>query len=686
VNRRTVALLAMRPLVRHLSLADLDGIGLTDVDLVSLDVFDTCLGRAVADPTHLFVLLGRRSARQLGELGLGLTEEDTGGWFRSRRIAAESRARVAHAGREPNIEAIYQELAIEIADPSMREHLLQAELELEHRFSVARAEVLAFARRVVESGRRLVYLSDMYLPSATIAGLLDRADFPKADVLVSNETGVSKANGDAYGDLCRRFGAAPGRTLHVGDNLRADGWSAARRGLRAIIVDRALLDLRRELETHPVPDAVSVGDGVILALGANRAPSGPAACDTARRLGATAIAPAQLGFASWLDDQLASDEVPLFCSRDMLDVRQLHERLRHRTGRAPVSHYLEVSRRSVGLPALAGGIADGDREFLTGGRGLISEAELWERIGLGHVATGQADATQGRPAAERDAVWARMREREDVIVGRARDELLEFRRYWERNELPTSGPTAIVDVGWRATVQRSLARCLRLAEIDVELRGFYLALLEPDGDGIEARGWLVDGGRPVRQRIALEAGIPIIELLFQADEGSVERYRDGHAVRGPVSSTRHVQDSVQRAAAEVLDEWIRLQVPDRPTELATRPLLRLLNTPRPEEAAVLGSITHTDRLGSVSTLRSVLPPSVGLWSLTLSPGSVRTIRSCEWRPGLFALGGAPRAIRRLVSTGLGGLKLVGRLAVALRGFPPREIRRDPDVDRLAHDD
>src|SRR5262249_35954165 len=151
----------------------------------------------------------------------------------------------------------------------VRARMMAAELDLERVLAVPRTDVLEFARRVVGEGKRLVYLSDMYLDSGTIGDLLPHATFPDGPILVSNAIGARKAHGDAFEYVAALIGISVSRLLHVGDNARVDGLAARRAGAGTVLVDRAPLQLNRPFETHSVDIAPDIGDSVMLGLAAN---------------------------------------------------------------------------------------------------------------------------------------------------------------------------------------------------------------------------------------------------------------------------------------------------------------------------------------------------------------------------------------------------------------------------------
>ena len=187
-----------------------------------------------------------------------------------------------------------------------------------------------------------------------------------------------------------------------------------------------------------------------------------------------------------------------------------------------------------------------------------------------------------------------------VVVEQARVELEKFRRYWISLGLQDEADVWLVDVGWRGTVQQSLQRCLELCGFPTRVHGRYLALMAHFVPAVgSARGLLVTNGRPHLLRSQIEAGIPIVERLFQADHGTVVRYVDDGVELGPrpdSSKLEAAQDEALQLVREVNGVGCALGLDAlRPTDEVVRPLLRLLNRPRASEVELFADVEHSSR-------------------------------------------------------------------------------------------
>ncbi len=187
----------------------------------SFDVFDTVITRTVLHPKDLFLLMRQRIPSVLPEIDPSLVRRFWG-W----RVWSEFVARRQSRREDIDLAAVYQMLASLCAlDDHSRDALLSLELQIESEVLTpigGAIELLHACRSRSDQG--IVFISDMYLPSAFIQGILDRYHlFHKGDLLyVSGELGVSKGSGGLFRLMLEQLGIHPSSLVHCGDNLHAD--------------------------------------------------------------------------------------------------------------------------------------------------------------------------------------------------------------------------------------------------------------------------------------------------------------------------------------------------------------------------------------------------------------------------------------------------------------------------------
>ncbi|HJA93973.1 MAG TPA: HAD-IA family hydrolase [Candidatus Eisenbergiella merdipullorum] len=190
-------------------------------DLVSFDVFDTLLFRPFSSPEDLFYLVGQK-----------LDYLD----FRRIRVDAETKARQEHQKRDGNSETtlseIYKILERDAGIPC--EEGMRAELKTEEELCFANPYMLQVFQLLKEAGKRVIALSDMYLPEKAVLRMLEKCGFAGLDAcLVSCEYGLSKSEGGLYRKAENLIGAAK-NCVHVGDDQISDVKNAVLAGWKAV--------------------------------------------------------------------------------------------------------------------------------------------------------------------------------------------------------------------------------------------------------------------------------------------------------------------------------------------------------------------------------------------------------------------------------------------------------------------
>lgn len=190
---------------------------LSKFDVVTFDVFDTLLLRAVDRPEDAFFLVGAK---------LGYPD------FQRLRVEAErwarQKKRQAGGSGEVTLREIWEELEKSSA-LSLGEGM-NLELQVEQALCQGNPYFLPVVEGLRKLGKPMALLSDMYLPGAFVEKLVEDAGFGRFDrCFVSGEQEVSKWEGGLFDRLRETFpeGAA---FAHVGDNPHGDVAKAREQG------------------------------------------------------------------------------------------------------------------------------------------------------------------------------------------------------------------------------------------------------------------------------------------------------------------------------------------------------------------------------------------------------------------------------------------------------------------------
>ena len=194
--------------------------------VISFDVFGTLLRRNVADTVTVFRLIEKKYDETYG-----LKSN-----FAANRIKAEKKARKRFR-YEVNLDEIYSMLS-EYYSKNIVLKLRKMEIDAEISLCTANKEIMSCYQRCLEMNKRILIISDMYLPSQVIVKMLETNGIIGYDKLyVSCEYRLTKwQDGALYEVVLKECNIQASDVLHIGDTKDADFDMAKRQGLAAFLV------------------------------------------------------------------------------------------------------------------------------------------------------------------------------------------------------------------------------------------------------------------------------------------------------------------------------------------------------------------------------------------------------------------------------------------------------------------
>jgi FMN phosphatase YigB (HAD superfamily) len=220
-------------------------------DLLSVDLFDTLLLRGTECEKRRFLEIAMLARERLRHLG-----HDLAAWeiFLSRMECSRVAYRAVEMFRpegDVKLGDIHRlQTAMLRLPPALRDILLDAELEGERGRLAPNLPLLLELGRISDAGKRIVAVSDTYLPAAKLEWLLGAIapGHPIRRVYSSSDAGVTKRGGRLFEVVCRSENVPAGRVLHCGDDPHSDFRMAHRMGLQAVKLARPhRVWLRRKL-------------------------------------------------------------------------------------------------------------------------------------------------------------------------------------------------------------------------------------------------------------------------------------------------------------------------------------------------------------------------------------------------------------------------------------------------------
>lgn len=565
-----------------------------NIRVVVFDVFDTLLMRRMIDPEHT----KRVVALRLGDKGTGYLN------FRS---TAEIDARQRH-GKDIGLDEIFHCLR-ELAgwDEQTSAMALQLEREVELASVVSREGGLALLQHALMAGKRVLLASDMYLDAATVEEMLTaNGVFGWSRLYLSSEVGVRKDTGMLYELIFSEEQLTPAEVVMVGDNERSDLQIPGDLGCRTVHllrhVDLAhglprfaqIVDMARQRDSLDW----SISLGVITSkffspvFFGRLDPSALFGRSDPFSIGFGVLGPVVLAFCQWLGRKAADEGVSRlwFLAREGEFLGEVYSKVVDRRAEFPAGHYMRVSRRAVGVPAI---VDSGDIDRIAGENFGPADLRMFfdERFGV-VVSNEDIDALATRGLLPKDelimvrsgdvsSIRGLLNWFEPRILANAKAEVGPLFDYFDSLGFRDEGKHSVVDVGYAGSIQYWLNRlpCR-------PVHGYYM--MTNDKANEVQRRFDVDVSGCYFERLDLKAPLPgmyrdsfMLEKLLSADDAQVKNYLSEGGEIVPVFKTlseaemdaRPVRAEIRRGAMAFVDDLLEYEhrlglSVDVPTELA----------------------------------------------------------------------------------------------------------------------
>lgn len=195
-------------------------------ETVSFDVFDTVVKRDVAEPKAVFALIETR-LREREDLCVE--------HFYAQRIEAERAARKEKHGREVTLEEIYRQVLV---SDEQRLELMQLECQTEIEVSRPNIPIKHVYDACVQQGKKVLFISDMYLPSNVILQILRKNGYGTGRLYVSCEVGRTKRESELFKYVQEVEGLEVSNWIHMGDAIPGDFLVPKWLGIKTLLIAR----------------------------------------------------------------------------------------------------------------------------------------------------------------------------------------------------------------------------------------------------------------------------------------------------------------------------------------------------------------------------------------------------------------------------------------------------------------
>lgn len=442
---------------------------LSRFEMVSLDIFDTLISRSVFCPDDIFRLMGERIKRELG------IQCD----FLAIRKKAEQKAD-ERKGKKTNIYDIYEalpEVSSELGKYAdlIREWEIDTELEL----CFPREEMLKVFNHIRSCGKRIILISDMYLPKAVIEKMLLKCGYEGyEDIWVSCEKGERKDDGTIWNTFFEIYGNLA--SIQCGDNPHSDIQLPGNHGKEAFIIinprdelwlsDLGAFTFFKKQTDQSMSISMSVALGLIVNKQVFNSPfalgqHGVLTIDDPFMYGYSTFGPLLAFFTEWLIENCKGKEL-LFVAREGWVFKRFFDTYSEIMGdQGAGGVYFLASRRAVSLAAVK--MPEDIKEILQiNYEGLLSNL-THERLGF-EIAGKTEDRNIVLPR-DIDNVMNILSPFMQEIIDTASSERNAYKMYLTE-VTADPGNAVLVDVGYSGTIQYFLSKML-----ERKVDGFYLS-------------------------------------------------------------------------------------------------------------------------------------------------------------------------------------------------------------------
>lgn len=412
-------------------------------DVISFDIFDTLLMRKVLYPTDVFDLVEQRAAANGLKLPRG---------FKNYRNQAE----VSQDREGIGLDGIYATLKkmINLTDEEVVA-LKKMEMEAERDVLMTRPALAEAGRYAKSLGKKVLLVSDMYLPPMFLEEVLSEKGIEFYDkIYISDYYGTSK--GEGLFKVVREENPAE-TYMHIGDNQDVDGWGARRSGIDSFTIKSALEAFRSSGVSHPFKYMEEYNERLLLGLFLTRAYLDPFVIDEhgkrhvvdIKDFAGLFVAPLAASFVSWLLNKARERgfEAMLFASRDGYAFKKMYDEAlsEWKLSDMPPSVYLHLSRKlCLGLAMRE----DNDLEW------MHSKIQGKTRQFVNEVFKLEIAPTEEDDDSE--TIWETVLSRKEEIFNRSKERSTKYKEYLHRIGLRSDGNYAFVDMCSQGTSQYAL--------------------------------------------------------------------------------------------------------------------------------------------------------------------------------------------------------------------------------------
>jgi len=434
-------------------------------EYIAFDIYDTLLFRNVYAPDDVFKILEHEYKEKYGK-------SDN---VCKKRIEAEDIARKNKTGREITFDEIYNHLTV--FSNEQKEFLKNKELELEYNLTVVNPYMKDVFDKLKSDGKKIIIISDMYLPFAFIKKLLDKCEITGYEKLyLSSDIGSTKSSGELFDYVKKDLKIEPKQILHIGDNVKSDFYMAKKKGFNAILYKASTIKYSYRAPRKTVEKLSDDEKLYYEILDCFIKNTKKISDDNYYNVGYEVLGPILLGYAAWLKNEVTSrnyDKI-WFLAREGAIYKKVFEMIYPNT---IANEYIYISRLAVCRARMheCTNYNEMYDTFIALSRNVKTVKDYLKLLGFSYEKIKNKFVEYGIDI--NDNFWE-YKEKEKLFnaIKKEGESFFEeqnklFKRYMNDSGIENC-KIAISDIGWSGTMQLMIKRFFDNADI----AGFYMGV------------------------------------------------------------------------------------------------------------------------------------------------------------------------------------------------------------------
>ena len=574
-------------------------------NIISFDIFDTLIIRAYDKPTDLFKHM---------EISLNCKN------FAKERILAEQKARqkiICDTIEEITLDEIYNEI------PKKFKHLKSVEIEQEYLACFADANMYEIFEYAKQQHKKICITSDMYLPINVIEKILKENGYDGYQKLfLSSETKKTKINKSIFYDIMDYFNISANQILHIGDNyvsdyeiprdIKIDAYYYS----KASSIDGYDKDYRffKWLDTNTDKISISLFKGLLIRYNQTHVSSW-------EKFGYQYAGLMTVAFCNWLKQEFDQDKITkaFFITRDGYIPKKVFNVLYPEFK----TEYMYGSRRCY-IFAGAKNLEDIYTYLVDFGTDGCTFKEYWKALSIDDkdfyneylkaFPNQEEKLTLGNKQKIKD-FFQRNKPFIDKLISK---EKALSRQYLDSIKL-TSEKSALIDIGWRASIQKNIERILNSYNLKYNIRGYYFGTHPYSGITTPVKGFVLNQSIPQENNAIVADVLNFLELIYTSPElGVVKIAQDSNktltAIRQRSTDNEKIRaqasTGILKGVLEFVHDWeyitkqLKVKISPEETLVALNKLVYRLNT---DTYNLLKQVSYTAQIGDSNQLEGLLP-------------------------------------------------------------------------------